>query len=136
MPTHSPCPPIPLHYAPLTDRRYSNGGTFYLTQIYGASASFSFNGTGVWIFGAKRPNHGPYNITLFSGDGASSSSSGNVASFTGNGASAQPIFQTPLFIAKDLPQGMHEVVISNAFTQAGNDFLDIDFVSRVSPFNG
>ncbi|KII92350.1 hypothetical protein PLICRDRAFT_468309 [Plicaturopsis crispa FD-325 SS-3] len=149
--------------------QYSNGGTFYLTQIYGASASFSFNGTGVWIFGAKRPNHGPYNITLTSGDGASStgssaSSSGNgaastgsgasssgagtsssgdvassssdVASFTGDGASAQPIFQTPLFIAKDLPQGKHEVVISNAFTDAGNDFLDIDFITWESEIGG
>ena len=34
--------------------RYSDGGTFIVTNIAGSKASFSFNGTDIYIFGAKR----------------------------------------------------------------------------------
>lgn len=43
---------------------YSNDGTFTLTNAASATAIFEFNGTGVWLYGAKRPNHGTYSVTL------------------------------------------------------------------------
>jgi hypothetical protein len=38
--------------------RYSNGGTFTLCNTLGGSATFTFNGTQVYVYGAKRDNHG------------------------------------------------------------------------------
>jgi hypothetical protein len=34
-----------------------NNGTFHFTNVAGASAVLNFNGTGVTIWGAYRPNH-------------------------------------------------------------------------------
>jgi hypothetical protein len=34
-----------------------NNGTFHFTDQPGATASFPFNGTGVWLYGAWRGNH-------------------------------------------------------------------------------
>lgn len=42
---------------------YANG-TFTLTGDAGATMKFSFFGTGVWIWGAKRPNHGYFTVTI------------------------------------------------------------------------
>jgi hypothetical protein len=98
--------------------RYSNGGTYTITVTDGASATFRFNGTGVWIYGGKRSNHGPYNVTL----------DGNT--LTGDGHSATDQFQVPLFSAINLDFGMHEVIIANAPDAASDQvYLDVDFVS-------
>ena len=48
--------------------RYSNNGALTLTATHGAYATLTFNGTAVWIYGAKRGNHGPYDITLDGND--------------------------------------------------------------------
>ncbi|KAJ8503250.1 hypothetical protein ONZ45_g11014 [Pleurotus djamor] len=98
--------------------RYSNNGTFTLSITAGASASFTFNGTAVWIFGAKRINHGPYEVVL---DG--------VIFPAFKGLSIPGEFQTPLFSALDLKPGSHSVSITNKRTQDNQAFLDIDFVS-------
>lgn len=85
-----------------------------LTNVNGESASFSFNGTGVQIFGAKRANHGPYHVDL---DGSSTAGL--------NGSVPDPgLFQTSLFSAAGLQQGLHRVTITND----GPTYLDIDFV--------
>jgi hypothetical protein len=32
-------------------------GTFRATETAGDSATITFNGTGIWVYGARRPNH-------------------------------------------------------------------------------
>ena len=66
------------------------------------------------IYGAKRANHGLYQVTL---DGTTSSE------VTGAGE----LFQTPLY-SPTVQKGMHTVTMVNRETA----FLDIDFVSPVS----
>ncbi|KAJ8518713.1 hypothetical protein ONZ45_g4248 [Pleurotus djamor] len=100
--------------------RYNNNGTFTLSITAGASASFTFNGTAVWIFGAKRINHGPYEVVL---DG--------VIFPAFKGLSIPGEFQTPLFSVLDLKPGSHSVSITNKRTQDNQAFLDIDFGDSV-----
>ncbi|KAJ7682870.1 hypothetical protein B0H17DRAFT_50240 [Mycena rosella] len=95
---------------------YSNGGTFTLCTTQGSSATFQFNGTQVYVFGAKRDNHGPYSITL---DGAST---------TLDGFSAVATFST-LFVSNVLPQGIHTITVTNELNDATKAFLDIDFIT-------
>jgi hypothetical protein len=98
--------------------RYSNNGTFTMTTTYGASASLTFNGTAVWIYGAKRSNHGPYNVTL----------DGRV--YRDDGFYAGQVFQQVLFSAVGLDGTKpHTVSIVNSLTDATKPYLDVDFVS-------
>jgi hypothetical protein len=92
---------------------YSQGG-FVATQSIGASVTFTFNGTAVQIFGAKRPNHGLYQVTV---DGTQSPAV--------SGSSDSNSFQTPIFTANSLPPGQHTVTLANS----EDKFVDIDYVS-------
>lgn len=69
---------------------YSNGGTFTLTNATSATATFEFNGTGVWLYGAKRPNHGTYSV-LMDGENA-----GNMSGSSSDGL--QPLSASGLCI--------------------------------------
>lgn len=91
-----------------------------MTATYGASASLTFNGTAVWIYGAKRGNHGLYNITL---DGHT---------YRDNGFYDGQVFQQVLFSALGLDgTKSHTVSIVNALTDSTRPFLDVDSVSVV-----
>ncbi|KAJ8518723.1 hypothetical protein ONZ45_g4244 [Pleurotus djamor] len=96
--------------------RYDNNGTFTLTTEVGASASFTFNGTGIWILGAKRSNHGPYDVNL------------DNARHPGDGFSQEALFQVPLFAAMNLFNGLHTVQITNQPNQRDRPFIDIDSI--------
>ncbi|KAL1730456.1 hypothetical protein EV714DRAFT_210729 [Schizophyllum commune] len=78
---------------------YSDGGTFKVTQTNGSRASFTFNGTYVYLYGAKRCVKGPYSVEL---DGVRSSYSGN---------SGEALFQQLLFshgpLEPDQPHTFH-----------------------------
>ncbi|TFK50039.1 hypothetical protein OE88DRAFT_1752646 [Heliocybe sulcata] len=103
--------------------RYSNGGTFTLTVTNGAYAEFTFNGTDVAIFGAKRSNHGMYAITL---------DNNSIGTF--NGSTDDPVgIWGPLYTVNGLAQGSHTVRI----THAGNtgQFLDVDYITFNSTIN-
>ncbi|KAJ6542738.1 hypothetical protein B0H19DRAFT_1267956 [Mycena capillaripes] len=95
---------------------YSNNGTFTLCTTQGSSATFTFNGTRVYVFGAKRPNHGPYSITL---DGVPTLL---------DGFSNDPVFGT-LFVSDVLPQAQHKVTLTNQVTDPNKQFLDLDFIT-------
>ncbi|KDQ57585.1 hypothetical protein JAAARDRAFT_687068 [Jaapia argillacea MUCL 33604] len=97
--------------------RYSNDGTFTLSNSTGAAVTFTFDGTGVWLFGALRPNHGHYSVQL---DG------GTLISYDGWANPEQ--FQAVLFSAINLPQGSHTVVLSNA-GNTSYPYLDVDFIT-------
>lgn len=47
---------------PFTPRYF--GSTFRSTQTDNASGSLTFKGTGVWVYGAKRDNHGMFEMDL------------------------------------------------------------------------
>ncbi|KAG9220515.1 hypothetical protein CCMSSC00406_0003971 [Pleurotus cornucopiae] len=98
--------------------RYSRNGTVNFTSLPGASASMSFHGTGIWIFGAKRSNHGRYNVTL---DDSVSEADGF--------ASNPELFQTVLFSATNLKHEKHTITIRNDPTNDNAPFLDIDFIT-------
>jgi hypothetical protein len=89
-----------------------------LTQTPGASFSLTFNGTAVWVFGAKRFNHGLYSVSV---------DSGPVHTF--NGFDNTGLFQFPLFNGTGLVAGIHTINVTNAATGASAPFLDVDFVS-------
>ncbi|KAF9462269.1 hypothetical protein BDZ94DRAFT_1166160 [Collybia nuda] len=94
--------------------RYSQS-SFTLTSTSGAVASFAFNGTGVQIFGAKRGNHGSFQVkvddTLF-------------PSISGNAADPG-LYQQQLFSTTTLNQGLHVVTLTNQ----EKAFVDIDFIT-------
>lgn len=79
--------------------------------------SFSFNGTAVEIFGAKRGNHGDYQITI-----------DNVTS-TSPGRTDPDVLKTSLFSISNLAQGFHTVTLTNKPTDNNHNFVNIDFVS-------
>ena len=96
--------------------RYDHNGTFTLTTQFGASASVTFNGTAVWIYGARRGNHAPYNTTL---DGKT---------FFDDGYSSVDEFQQVLFSGAGLGGGSHAVTIVDSVVDAGRPYLDVDSV--------
>lgn len=103
------------------------GSTFTASTTSGPSASFSFNGTGVWIYGAKRGNHGPYRVVL----------DNVVTTHDGFQPDSAALFQTPLFSRFNLADGPHTVTITNQMNISNREFLDIDFVrnfkAKISP---
>ncbi|KAG2361344.1 hypothetical protein BDR07DRAFT_1409936 [Suillus spraguei] len=101
-------------------------GTFQTSNVTGSVATFSFNGTAFWIYGAKRGNHGTYTVTV---DGAN---------FAGNtGQSNTNLFQQVLFNQSRLTQGLHTVSLTNTgVTGSGNPYVDIDMVTWQTEFSG
>lgn len=86
-----------------------------LTQTAQADVSFYFYGTGVQLYGAKRQNHGTYQISIDS-----------VVYPPVNGSVPDPgYFQTSLFSTSSLTNGYHTVRMTNLESR----YLDLDFVS-------
>ncbi|KAJ7861732.1 hypothetical protein B0H14DRAFT_3863354 [Mycena olivaceomarginata] len=90
--------------------------TFTLSTAKGSSASFTFTGNHVWIFGAKRANHGPYSVTI------------DKTTTQSDGFSAADNF-TALFDSGSLTQGQHTVVITNQQIDAKKQYLDVDYIT-------
>ena len=84
----------------------------------GAYAAFYFKGTSVWIYGAKRDNHGEYTVEL------------DTQFYPPiDGFSDVGLFQQVLFSAVELNDtGSHSLVIFNAYTDAARPYLDVDSV--------
>ncbi|GJJ05856.1 hypothetical protein Clacol_000043 [Clathrus columnatus] len=94
---------------------YTNG-SFKVTFDAASTATFTFMGTSITIFGAERLNHGNYSVSLDDGP-----------AFVGDG-NANNLFQFPLWNAQNLPNTQHTAVMTNIPTIQGK-FLDIDFIS-------
>jgi hypothetical protein len=76
--------------------------------------SFYFYGSSLQLYGAKRLNHGAYQISIDS-----------VVYPAVNGSVPDPgTFQTPLFSTTDLTTGYHTVKMTNLESR----YLDLDFV--------
>ncbi|KAJ7616306.1 hypothetical protein DFH06DRAFT_109505 [Mycena polygramma] len=92
------------------------GGTFSLCSANGDSASFSFNGTQVWIFGAKRSNHGFYSVSV----------DGNTTEYDGFSKNDK---YTALFDSGSLNSGLHTVELTNIQNDTDKIYLDIDSIT-------
>ncbi|KAF8180315.1 hypothetical protein K438DRAFT_1842273 [Mycena galopus ATCC 62051] len=95
---------------------YSNGGTFETCTTQGSSATFTFNGTQVYLFGAKRANHGTYSVTL------------DDAETTCSGFSENAVFG-PIFISDVLKAGLHTVTLTNQMENTTFPYVDLDYIT-------
>ncbi|KIM32155.1 hypothetical protein M408DRAFT_326814 [Serendipita vermifera MAFF 305830] len=91
--------------------------TYTMCSRAGDNATFTFTGTGVWLYGALRDNHGLYNVTL---DGATVTRDGIGA--------GEGLYQQVLFGASDLSPGTHTVVLTNNQNSTRLANLDLDFI--------
>jgi len=89
-----------------------SGSSFHLTSTQGASLSFSFNGTGIWLYGGRRPTYGSYTLSI---DGQSV--------LTESARSSSIESQQILGGITSLPMGLHEVVLTNTGSQ-----LDLEYM--------
>ena len=87
--------------------------TYHSTEEVGASASFKFTGTAVYLYGSKRSSHGTYDVDI---DGAS------LGQF--DGSSTQVESMVLLASAERLTWGEHTVTITNSDPRGR--FLDLD----------
>ncbi|KIP10935.1 hypothetical protein PHLGIDRAFT_186302 [Phlebiopsis gigantea 11061_1 CR5-6] len=89
---------------------YTDSG-FHTTSDPGATAIFTFNGTGVWLYGAHRPGYGSYTLSV---DGSTV--------FNGSAASSNPVFDQVLGGSANLSMGEHTAVLTNI----GGGAVDLD----------
>ncbi|KAF8962461.1 hypothetical protein BDZ97DRAFT_1920528 [Flammula alnicola] len=94
--------------------------SFMMTQVDRADISFTFYGTGVQLYGAKRPNHGLYQISI---------DSVVYPQVNGSDPNDPGTFQTALFSTVALSNGYHTVRMMNL----GTALLDIDFITWQTP---
>ncbi|KAI0091114.1 hypothetical protein BDY19DRAFT_886314 [Irpex rosettiformis] len=94
---------------------YSNG-TFHPTNYTGATATLTFNGSAVYLYGAFRGNHDQYSVTL---DGTTT---------VKNGYSNGEKFQQLMFSATNLNNVQHQLVLKNTYTTTGPSWVDVDYI--------
>ncbi|KAI6017971.1 hypothetical protein BKA83DRAFT_4316342 [Pisolithus microcarpus] len=90
-------------------------GTFTINDVPNGTAWFSFNGTGVWVYGAKRGNHYTYDVQL----------DGNTYGPYDGYYPTQEFLQV-LFNTTGLTQGMHNLTLTN--TATNSSYVDIDLI--------
>ncbi|CEL62815.1 hypothetical protein RSOLAG1IB_10499 [Rhizoctonia solani AG-1 IB] len=118
--------------------KYS-GASFHSTQTNGSTASrlelaplhqdpvdtlyvqatFNFHGTAVYIYGAKRFNHGYFSVSV---DGVTSEP------LDGYAPAEQGLYQEVLFSKEQLSDTMHTVVLTNLIRDKSRPFVDIDCI--------
>ncbi|WVQ80484.1 hypothetical protein IAT38_002589 [Cryptococcus sp. DSM 104549] len=100
--------------------RYANS-TFHASVTTNDTATLSWEGGAIWIYGAKRSNHGWFSISLDSADPLYYS-----------GFSATETFQVLLYASGELDVGQHKVVLRNekGHAQSSTDlkYVDVDFI--------
>ena len=121
----------------LTSRKLYSQKTWHTASSPGASATIKFNGyfapfpvpfrtllncalgTGIWVFGAKKPGYGTYNISV---DGQSVS---------GNAQSQDATFQQLLGGRSGLKNGPHIAVFTNTGWDSALDLDSIIFETQI-----
>ncbi|EKM58539.1 uncharacterized protein PHACADRAFT_252958 [Phanerochaete carnosa HHB-10118-sp] len=94
--------------------------TFHPTEQFGAAATVTFNGSAVYIFGAKRPNHDVYAVTI---DGATTTANGYSGSANIN------IFNATLFSQTGLDTSeQHQIALQNKYSTSTPAYVDLDYV--------
>jgi len=112
--------------SPANDTRVQSysSNSLHTTSKQGATATFSFNGTGIWLFGGKRSNYGAYSVSV----------DGNVVK---NGTASSSSFEGNQLLggAANLTMGQHTAVLSSTSSNP----IDLDsvvFETQVSGANG
>ncbi|QRW23868.1 hypothetical protein RhiXN_10192 [Rhizoctonia solani] len=96
------------------------GQSFQCTNIDGATANLTFRGTAIYVYGAKRSNHGYYRVAMNGEENPAVS---------GRPPSGQPNqFQTLLFSKEGLPDGENTMELTNIREGDGLDYVDIDYI--------
>ncbi|KAF8747689.1 hypothetical protein RHS02_00044, partial [Rhizoctonia solani] len=96
------------------------GQSFQCTNIDGATANLTFRGTAIYVYGAKRSNHGYYRVAINGEENPAVS---------GRPPSGQPNqFQTLLFSKEGLPDGENTMELTNIREGDGLDYVDIDYI--------
>lgn len=98
--------------------------SFHCTLVNGSTATIAFRGTAIYIYGAKRPNHGFYRVGV---DAEPSIQYDGYKEAQADGADG--IFQTLLFSRYGLANGDHNVTLTNIVNRADRPYVDIDFVT-------
>ncbi|CAE6402434.1 hypothetical protein ACGC1H_000292 [Rhizoctonia solani] len=96
------------------------GRSFYVTHTNGATANITFRGTDIYLYGAKRNNHGYYSVMV--DNEPSVPMSGRPA------AGTDELFQTLLFARQGLTNGDHTLVLTNEIEDQEKVWLDVDYI--------
>ncbi|KAG9111446.1 hypothetical protein FRC07_008056 [Ceratobasidium sp. 392] len=92
-------------------------GTYHSTITYGASASFQFDGTAVYLYAAKRYQHGPYAILL---DGR--------PVYNGTFQSNNSIYKELMYSATGLTPGQHNLTCINN-DPSNQTYTEVDYIT-------
>ncbi|KAG8702611.1 hypothetical protein FRC08_003384 [Ceratobasidium sp. 394] len=99
-------------------RRYQ-GNSFHSSETNETTATLTFKGIAVYIFGAKRINHGYYHVSV---DGEPGQQYDGYSSPDG-------LFQVPLFVREGLADRQHTVTLTNIVNGPQRPFVDIDYIT-------
>ncbi|KAK0225868.1 hypothetical protein IW262DRAFT_1358271 [Armillaria fumosa] len=92
-----------------------SGVSLHTTSTEGATATISFHGTGLTIYGGHRPTYGTYTVSL-DGQGLSK----------GNASDIQASTRRLLASASGLSNGNHTAIITNTGSTIDIDYIDIE----------
>ncbi|KAI8993867.1 hypothetical protein BD414DRAFT_266001 [Trametes punicea] len=98
-------PPAAWSHASGSDAQAYVNSTYHSTAVSGASAKFTFNGTGVWFYGAKKPDYGSFVLVV----------DNDVSAFS-NATATKPAFGQLLGGMSELQMGEHVVSIMSGGT--------------------
>ncbi|GJE94535.1 hypothetical protein PsYK624_107050 [Phanerochaete sordida] len=97
-----------------------SGDTFHTTEQNGGTARLTFNGSAVYLFGAKRPNHNVYAVTL---DGQTTTANGYPGSSNANLFNQTLFSQTGLNLSQT-----HQISLTNTPSSSTLAYTDLDYV--------
>ncbi|KAF8065229.1 hypothetical protein FPV67DRAFT_1418932 [Lyophyllum atratum] len=99
------------------------GKTYTQTQQPGATMSFTFEGTGIAVYGSRNVNHGNFTVDI---DGNNLRQSGK------SSVATQSVeYQAPLFVYSTLSPGPHTITLLSLENAA----FDIDYITWTSSVN-
>lgn len=93
-----------------------DGSTAVGSQVLQSFLTFTFNGTGIWLYGARRINHGNASVSI-----------DNQSMTTFNGIGIPDQFQTLLFGQAGLSSGLHNLTLVNTGSISA-PWVDIDYL--------
>ncbi|KAF8598676.1 hypothetical protein BDV93DRAFT_609693 [Ceratobasidium sp. AG-I] len=96
--------------------------SFHSSKTNNSKATFEFKGIGVYIFGAKRGNHGYYQVAI---DDEPAQQFDGFAPTQPDGTDG--VYQYPLYSKAGLKDGTHKVTLTN-IVNGDRPYVDIDFI--------
>ncbi|KAI0665910.1 hypothetical protein C8Q78DRAFT_482108 [Trametes maxima] len=79
--------------------------TFHGTSVSGATCKFKFNGTGIWLYGAKKPDYGSFTLVV-----------DDTVTTYDNATASDPTFGQLLGGVSNLKMGEHVATLMNGGT--------------------